>query len=100
MPLMRPSQIRNFLLLSFLLVLLGWLISTAADFTIEYNWWKEVGQVDTCIGMLWYSMAPAAARAGVAFVALWMAHASGLRFPGIRQRDFRLYSRLISVGLA
>ena len=97
---MRPSQIRNLLVLSFLLVLLGWLVSTAADFIIEYNWWKEVGQVDTWIGMLWYSIAPAAAGAVVAFVALWMAHASGLRFAGIRQRDFRLYSRLIPVGLA
>ena len=97
---MRPSQIRNLIVLSFLLVFLGWLISTAADFTIEYNWWKEVGQVDTWIGMLWYSIAPAAAGAVVAFVALWMAHASGLRFAGIRQRDFRLYSRLIPVGLA
>src|ERR1035437_2509049 len=100
MPLMRPSQIRNLLVLSFLLVLLGWLISAAADFTIEYNWWKEVGQVDTWIGMLWYSMAPAAAGAVVAFVALWMGHARGLRFAGIRQRDFPLYSRLIPVGLA
>jgi len=36
----------------------------------------------------------------VAFTALWMAHARGLRFAGIRQRDFRLYSWLIPVGLA
>ena len=50
--------------------------------------------------MLWYSIAPAAAGAVVAFVALWMAHASGLHFAGIRQRDYPLYSRLIPVGLA
>ena len=97
---MRPSQIRNLIVLSFLLVFLGWLISMAADFTIEYNWWKEVGQVDTWFGMLWYSIAPAAAGAVVAFIALWMAHASGLHFAGIRQRDFPLYSRLIPVVLA
>src|ERR1035441_6277761 len=97
---MRPSQIRNLIVLSFSLVFLGWLVSAAADFTIEYNWWKEVGQVDTWFGMLWYSIAPAAAGAVMAFIALWMAHASGLHFAGIRQRDFPLYSRLIPVVLA
>ena len=50
--------------------------------------------------MLWYSIAPAAAGALVAFIALWVAHARGLHFAGIRRRDFRLYSRLVPVGLA
>src|SRR5258706_7687346 len=50
--------------------------------------------------MLWYSIAPAAAGAVVAFIALWVAHASGLRFAGIRGKDFRLYSRLIPFALA
>ena len=100
LPLMRPSQLRNLILLAFSVVFLGWLISSAADYAIEYNWWREVGQVDTWLGMLWYSIAPAAAGAVVAFVALWAAHANGLRFAGVRQRDFPLYSRLIPVGLA
>src|SRR5712692_847805 len=97
---MRPSQIGKLIVLSFLLGIIAWAASTAANFLIEYNWWKEVGQVDTWIGMLWYSIAPAAAAAFVAFIALWLAHASGLRFAGIHQKDFRLYSRLIPVGLA
>src|SRR6202048_5020713 len=97
---MPPSQIRNFIVLAVLVVLALWASSTAADFVIEYNWWKELGQVDTWVGMLWYSIAPAAAGAAVAFVALWVAHASGLRFAGIRGKDFRLYSRLIPFALA
>jgi uncharacterized membrane protein (UPF0182 family) len=97
---MRPSQIRNLIVLTFSLIFLGWLVSAAADYTIEYNWWKEVGQVDTWFGMLWYSIAPAAAGAVVAFIALWLAHASGLHFAGVRQRDFPLYSRLIPLALA
>src|SRR5260221_7931524 len=97
---MRPSQIAKLIVLSFLFVIIAWVATTAANFVIEYNWWKEVGQVDTWIGMLWYSIAPAAAGAVVAFVALWVAHASGLRFAGIRQQDFRLYSRLIPFALA
>src|SRR6202521_3606428 len=97
---MRPSQIGKLIVLSFLVGIIAWAASTAANFIIEYNWWKEVGQVDTWIGMLWYSIAPAAAGAVVAFVALWVAHASGLRFAGIRGKDFRLYSRLIPFALA
>src|ERR1700680_3111825 len=97
---MRPSQIRNLIVLIVLAILALWASSTAADFLIEYNWWKEVGQVDTWVGMLWYSIAPAAAGAVVAFSALWVAHSSGLRFAGIRGKDFRLYSRLIPFALA
>ena len=87
-------------MLAVLLALSLWAITIAANFIIEYNWWKEVGQVGTWISMLWYSIAPFAAGALVAFIALWMAHARGLHFAGIRRRDFRLYSRLITVGLA
>jgi len=97
---MRPSQLAKLIVLMFLFGIVAWAASTAANFIIEYNWWKEMGQVDTWVGMLWYSIAPAAAGAVVAFVALWVAHASGLRFAGIRAKDFRLYSRLIPFVLA
>ena len=97
---MHLSKIRNLLMLAVLLALSLWAITTAANFVIEYNWWKEVGQVGTWISMLWYSIAPFAAGALVAFIALWMAHARGLHFAGVRRQDFLLYSRLITVGLA
>ena len=84
----------------FSVIFIGWLIGTAADFAIEYNWWKEVGQVDTWVGMLWYSIAPAAAGAVLAFIALWIAHGSGLRFAGILKREYPVYSRFIPFGLA
>ena len=97
---MRPSQIRNLILLAVLLALILGLTNSIANFIIDYNWWKEVGQVETWISMLWYSIAPAAAGALVAFIALWVAHVRGLHFAGVRPRDFRLYSRLVPVGLA
>ena len=98
---MRPSRIRNLILLPVLLALiLLALTSTIANFIIEYNWWKEVGQVETWISMLWYSIAPSVPGALVAFIALWVAHARGLHFAGVRRRDFHLYSRLVPVGLA
>jgi len=97
---MRPSKIRNLLMLAVLLALSLWAITIAANFIIEYNWWKEVGQVGTWISMLWYGIAPFAAGTLVAFIALWMSHARGLHFAGVRRQDFLLYSRLITVGLA
>ena len=92
---MRPSQIRNLIVLSATIAFLFWASGTVADFVIEYNWWRELGQVSTWVGMLWYSIAQAAAGSLVAFIALWVAHARGLQFAGIRRQDYRLYSRLI-----
>jgi uncharacterized protein len=97
---MRPSQIRNLVGIVALLLILVRTVTMAANFVIEYNWWREVGQASTWISMMWYSVAPATAGAVVAFVALWMAHARGLHFTGVRRRDFRFYSRAIAVGLA
>jgi hypothetical protein len=98
---MRPSKAYKLIGLAVaLLVIVGWAIPTAADLVIEYNWWKEIGQVSTWIGMLWYSTAPVAVGALVAFLGLWFAHSRGLHFAGVRLRDHPLYSRLTPVGLA
>src|SRR5271154_4760113 len=97
---MRASQIRNLIVLVVLLLILVWTVATAADYIIEYKWWKEVGQASTWLSMLWYSIAPAAVGALVAFIGLWVAHARGLHFAGSRPQNPRLYSRLITVVLA
>jgi uncharacterized membrane protein (UPF0182 family) len=97
---MRPSQIRNLIAAAVLLVVVLWVSTTAADFVIDYNWWKELGQVNTWFSMLWYSVAPFAVGAVIAFSALFVAHSRGLHFAGIRQRDFPLYSRLAVAALA
>jgi hypothetical protein len=44
---MRPAHIRVFILGLVSLAFFGWAIPTAANFVIEYNWWKEVAQVNT-----------------------------------------------------
>ena len=97
---MRPSHIRVFIFVLVVLGFVGWAIPTGANLIIEYNWWKELGQIPTWLGMLWYSTAPAALGTLVAFIALYVAHARGLHFAGVRPRDVRLYSRLIPLGLA
>ena len=40
---MGPSRIRIAITLLLLLMFVGWAIPMAANFIIEYNWWKEVG---------------------------------------------------------
>jgi len=98
---MHPSQLRKLIVLGGLLaLLLFWAIPTAANLIIDYNWWKEIGQVNTWTEMLWYAIGPVAVAALVAFIALWLAHDRGLRFAGVRQRDYPLYVRLVPVGLA
>ena len=96
---MKPAQIRNLILAALVFaVLVG--SRTIANFIIEYHWWKEVEQIDTWVSILLYRIGPGAAGALVAFVVLWVAHARGLRFAGVRARDNRLYSRLAPLALA
>jgi uncharacterized membrane protein (UPF0182 family) len=98
---MHPSQARKLMVLAAIsALLLFWAIPTAANLIIDYNWWKEVGQVGTWIEMLWYAIAPVTVGTLVAFIALWLAHDRGMRFASARQRDFPLYSRLMPVGFA
>ena len=78
--LMHPSKIQNLIVLVAMLALSLWAITTAANFIIEYNWWKEVGQVGTWISMLWYSIVPFVAGALVAFIAFgWLMRGAALR---------------------
>jgi len=79
---MRPSQVRALILLVLSLALISWAVPTAANFLIEYNWWKELAQVNTWVSMMWYSVVPAAAGALVAFIALYLAHTVWLAVRG------------------
>jgi hypothetical protein len=97
---MRPSQLRNLLVAAGFGILVLWGGSAAAGYVIEYNWWKEVGQVDTWVGMLWYSIAPVAVGVVAAFLSLWLANARGLHFADIQGRDHRVYSWLVAAALA
>jgi uncharacterized membrane protein (UPF0182 family) len=98
---MHPTQLRKLIVLAVLAALvLFWAVPTLANLVIDYQWWSEVGQVNTWTKMLWYAIAPVAVAAFIAFIGLWLAHDRGLHFAGIRSRDFRLYSRWVPVALA
>ncbi|MEZ5355384.1 MAG: UPF0182 family protein [Bryobacteraceae bacterium] len=49
---------------------------------IDYEWWKEIGQLSTWYNMLIYGVAPVGLAGILASVALWMALARGLKDGG------------------
>ncbi len=92
---MRAGRITLIVLL--LVLLFG--TRTLASYAIEIQWWKELGQFNTYLSMLWYSVAPVVAATLLAFAVLWMAHARALRFAGTALREHRMYARLSSLAL-
>src|SRR5580704_16032678 len=67
---------------------------------IDYLWWREMGQVPTWIRASVYLYSTNIAEWVIAFLVLWIAHARGLKYAGTRVRDHRIYSRLVTLGLA
>ena len=70
-----------------------------AHYVIEFEWWKELGQVETWLDMLSYSILPAAAATLLAFAGLWVAHARGLKFSGPGLRQYPFYGRITTLAL-
>lgn len=91
-----------FTLIAALLVLLvaaRWI----AVYTIEIEWWKELGQLRTWLSMLYYGIAPVAAATLLAFAVLWISHARALKFAGTGLGRHPLYARistLVLLGIA
>src|SRR5215472_11729221 len=65
-----------------------------ASYVIDVEWWKELGQLDTWLSMLTYSVAPVIGAMLIAFAILWVTHARALKFAGVSQRDYPLYARV------
>ena len=94
-----PPHARRMVLLivAFFLLVSG--ARLAADYIIEFQWWKEMGQVPTWIEMLIYGMAPVVVATLVAFAVLWLAHARALKFAGTRLGAHRTYAVLSTLAL-
>ncbi len=67
---------------------------------IDYLWWREMGQVSTWFRASAYLYATNIAEWLIAFLVLWIGHARGLKYAGVRVRDNRLYSRVVTLALA
>jgi uncharacterized membrane protein (UPF0182 family) len=70
-----------------------------ASYLIEIEWWKELGQIDTFLSMLYYSIAPIAAATLAAFAVLWVAHARALKFAQTGLGEHRIYARVATLVL-
>ena len=78
------------------LLILLWLARSLSSYVIDYQWWREMGQVPTWLSLLFYQLAPLSAATLVAFVALWLAHRSALSFAGAGPGRSRVYTWLTS----
>ncbi|HLY20496.1 MAG TPA: UPF0182 family protein, partial [Bryobacteraceae bacterium] len=88
---------RIMLIVLLIALLLG--MRSMASFSIEYQWWKEMGQIDTWLAMLAYGFVPLLAATLLAFAALWVTHARALKFAGTGLSDHRVYAWISSLGL-
>lgn len=78
-----------------LFIALRWLCSWA----IDYQWWKEMGQLHTWFNILAYSVIPAAGATILAFIVFWVAHVLALRQAHVRLREHSLYAKLTTLGI-
>ena len=72
----RSRATRVTLLVLLLFLLFG--VRSFSGYAIEIEWWRELGQFNTWLSMLYYSIAPVAAATLLAFAALWISHARAL----------------------
>ena len=93
-PKQRPGR-KVALLIALVLLLLG--ARTIAGTVIDYQWWKEMGQIGTWLSMYLYAVAPLAVATLVAFAVLWIAHARAMKFAGTGLREHRVYARIVTL---
>ncbi|MCC6392899.1 MAG: UPF0182 family protein, partial [Bryobacterales bacterium] len=74
-------------------------IRRSADWVLQYEWWKELHQVDTLINTILYGFVPVMVVAAAAFAVLWMAHARGVKAAGTGLSRHPLYNKLATLGL-
>ncbi|HYL76615.1 MAG TPA: UPF0182 family protein [Bryobacteraceae bacterium] len=69
------------------------------SFAIDYQWWKEMGQLNTWFSMLAYSIVPTVATTLIGFVAFWIAHARALKHAGTGLGRYPLYAKLSTLAV-
>jgi hypothetical protein len=80
-----------------IVVVLAILFLTARFFCswiIDYQWWKEMGQLPTWFSMLAYGFFPTAAGTLLGFIVFWIAHARALKHAGTGLGQHPLYAKL------
>jgi uncharacterized membrane protein (UPF0182 family) len=76
-------------------VALRWLCSWA----IDYQWWKEMGQLRTWFSILAYSVIPIAGATLLGFIVFWIAHASAMKHANTRMGHYPLYAKIATLAV-
>ena len=95
---MKPSQIRNIVLIALAVLLLAG-SRTFANFVIEYQWWRELGQTQTWVSLLIYQILPAVAASVIAWAVMLWAHRGGVQFAAAPVARYRWYSKVVPLVL-
>ena len=72
-----------------------WLCS----FTIDYQWWQEMGQLHTWFSILTYSLIPASAATVLGFVVFWITHARAMKHARTSLGQHPLYAKLATLAV-
>ncbi len=74
-----------------------------ATYALDFEWWKEMGQLDTWFNQILYGVAPVAIATILIFVILWVVHARGMKAAGVGLSRYPSYAKLttfLALGLA
>ena len=80
------------LIVSLFVLLIG--LRTVSGWVIDYQWWQEMGQVDTWWAQWAYGVTPALVAAMLLFIALWITHSRAVHSAGASTRDNPLVARI------
>jgi uncharacterized protein len=69
------------------------------SWAIDYQWWKEMGQLHTWFSILAYSLIPTTGATIIAFVVFWTAHTLALRHARVRLSEYPLYARITALAI-
>lgn len=74
-------------------------VRAIARFVIEYQWWQEMGLLETWYRMLSFNYLPGLSAALLVFALFWIAHARGMKKAGTRMRAYPGYAKLATAAL-
>ena len=69
-----------------------------SSFAVDYQWWKELGQLRTWFSILAYSVIPITAATILGSIVFLFTHARGLKHAGTKLRDNPLYAKLSTLA--
>src|SRR3954470_13858875 len=72
---------------------------TIAGYIIDYEWWREVGQLSTWTTSILYGTVPQIAAIVLLFGVFWIAHARGMKRAGTGLSEHPVYGRIATVFL-